>query len=329
MRILLVVLFGIFLNIEAMDVRRQFDDMYSGNSMSTKTATYVYLCSKMNHVSGTPAEGCVTKCARDHCGPDGCCDACATGKNGLFLAAVSVDETAGAFTERDPKKIIWSGAFHFYPRFKTCCSSISGMAFSYAYRESNVRDGTLSYCDGRHDRFAKLFLVDDWLHPCDDVVTLDKYPHMRNADGSVASVLYGLNYEGRGGIYNILQTSLMRWKLPQTLSISEFLTYAGSTGTVEGGICIAPQHAGSSIFSKGYNCVAFCDALLQKMGLAKTHKLRFERDDLLKGLLDERSGQMVVHNRMQHESLGARQVCGLTLSDCHRVDEKDFYLFWR
>lgn len=329
MKMLIVALLSMVFSTEAMS-RADFDEMYSGNSMSPRTATYVYLCSKVNHASA--AEGCVVRMIRDRSGPDGCCDACSTMKNGLFVAAVSVDESEGDFLEHNPRKLIWSGAFNFYQKEKTSCSYFSGMGFCYAYNVNKlVEKGTVfDYCSKRQDRFAKLQVVDEWFHPCDDILNLSKFPHMKKADGEVESILYGLDYEGIGGIHNIVQTSLMRWRLPQAMAISEFLEYAGSTGELKDGVRLAPEHAGSSLFSSGYNCVAFSDVLLQKMGLTKPHKPRFERDTLLKGLLKEGGdAKVIIHSRSQHETLGKTQICDFILSDCTKVEDKDFALFWR
>ena len=114
-----------FFNAEAMS-RSYFDDIYSGNPGAARTATYIYLCTKTNHVS--ESEGCVVRTVRNFGGPDGCCESCSTRKSGLYLAAITVDESVQRFTEHEPGKLIWSGAFNFYQK-ERCSFKKMGLLF--------------------------------------------------------------------------------------------------------------------------------------------------------------------------------------------------------
>jgi len=133
-----------------------------------------------------------------------------------------------------------------------------------------------------------------------------------NGDGKPRSIIGEADYRKEGGIYNILHASLFRWELTNALSIGDFLELIGRTGSTRSGYRIAPKHRGFlGLWSKGYNCVTFCELFLNYAGLSSTRTGWFlgrEREDVIKHILssehDEEKIRIIAHDQSEFITIG-------------------------
>lgn len=275
----------------------QWNEVYSGNPTSSQTATYIFLCTKiganvkLDNREGK-SEGCYMKYDRDFYGSEGCCDCCGEDECGLSLAAVTVDESVGGlvgFSEA-VRGLIWSASMDFEKVSTGCCSYETVPVFRSAYNMAHYAPELVStaYQRGYRDEFQ---LVNKY----GESRLVDKereYLHYKKANGTVCSLVNDPDdYYDSGGIKSILRRALFRWKYKEALSIGKFLELVGKVGEIDrkSGYLMVPKTYGFlGLWSKGYNCVSFCESFLNKCELIRERTgwfLGHKRKDLLKHIL--------------------------------------------